>query len=372
MKLAIVNLTSGNLSGGYRKYLTVLPPLLLQNKKITTVRTYVPDGVKLSSDIPLIHYTPEHYFSNGHKSIAQDLSIYEPDVIFVPTARRFRYGNIPVVNMIRNMEPLETPYGKNPKIEMVKNYFRAREARLASVQASRIIAVSDHVKNFLINNWALTPDKIGVVYHGINSQIKSTSDATKPISARDNKQFLFTAGSIRPARGLEDLIIALPQVLIDHPELHLMIAGGVDPGMNAYHGYLKDLAEKHSISNHLIWAGHLNRNEMAWCFQNSMAFVMTSRAEACPNTVLEAMSSGAVSISTDKSPMPEFYRDTALYYKGGDAGSLTNAITKVLKMEDSSLKKHSASAKKRAEEFTWKTCADNTVKELNRVFKNSQ
>ncbi len=53
---------------------------------------------------------------------------------------------------------------------------------------------------------------------------------------------------------------------------------------------------------------------------------MTSRAEACPNTVLEAMAHGAVSISTDQQPMPEFYGESAAYYRATDAAQLASQI----------------------------------------------
>ena len=44
MKVAIVNLTSGGMSGGYLKYLRTLVPLLRQDPRISRLDVFVPEG----------------------------------------------------------------------------------------------------------------------------------------------------------------------------------------------------------------------------------------------------------------------------------------------------------------------------------------
>ncbi len=39
---------------------------------------------------------------------------------------------------------------------------------MACFKATRIIAVSKYTKNYLINRWQIEPEKIGVVYHGVD------------------------------------------------------------------------------------------------------------------------------------------------------------------------------------------------------------
>jgi alpha-1,3-rhamnosyl/mannosyltransferase len=93
------------------------------------------------------------------------------------------------------------------------------------------------------------------------------------------------------------------------------------------------------------------------------AFVMTSRAEACPNTALEAMSAGAMIVSVDHEPMPEFFGDAALYYRAGDARALAERISTVLAGRVSP-PEIAARARARAAGFTWSTTADRTIHEL--------
>ena len=69
---------------------------------------------------------------------------------------------------------------------------------------------------------------------------------------------------------------------------------------------------------------------MAEAFRRCAAFVMTSRAEACPNTALEAMSCGCAIVSVDRAPMPEFFGEAALYYPVAEIRALAQQLCAVI------------------------------------------
>ena len=99
---------------------------------------------------------------------------------------------------------------------------------------------------------------------------------------------------------------------------------------------------------------------------------MTSRAEACPNIVLEALTHGTLSISTDTDPMPEFYQNHAIYYHSGDSSDLADGVNRMFKKSDSEIRKLRSSAKERASYFTWQRCADSTIMELKKVLNSKK
>ena len=103
---------------------------------------------------------------------------------------------------------------------------------------------------------------------------------------------------------------------------------------------------------------------MKYCFHNCRLFIMTSRAEACPNIVLEALSNGSVSISTQQQPMPEFFRDSALYYTPENHHSLYEAIQEGILLDDVNRNKLSRQAKSRSRDFSWDICAESTIKQI--------
>ena len=103
----------------------------------------------------------------GYRGLKTGLARLDPDVLFIPTARWLDAGGVPTVVMVRNMEPLTVPFAGNTVLEGVRNLARARAARVACRRATRVLAVSEHVRDFLALRWNLTPEKIGVVYHGV-------------------------------------------------------------------------------------------------------------------------------------------------------------------------------------------------------------
>ena len=366
MKVALVNLTSGRLSGGYVKYLEALLPLLGQDPRISALHVFAAPGVAASRVFTgPVRTWPANDGLRGHRSLRDQLATLAPDVIFVPTARLVRAGAIPTVVMVRNMEPLTVPFGGNTWCEGLRNLARARAAHAACRRASRVVAVSQYVKAFLTTRWWLDEERVGVVYHGIDP-IESGPPPSRPMALDGRSPFVFTAGSVRPARGLEDLVRALPRVLRSRPEQSLVIAGGMGRGGRPYGARLRRLARALEVERRIVWAGHLSAAEMAWSFAHCSAFVVTSRAEACPNLALEAMSHGARIVSTTQEPMPEFFQDVATYYAPHDAGSLASRLVETLAATaEASARARAGTA--RAGAFTWQRTADRTIQELQRA-----
>lgn len=358
MKIAVVALTRGNASGGNRKHLGRLVPLLREQPEVERLDLFVPPQMAGESD----RTWPPHDELRGFRELRRALVSLRPDVVFIPTARMLWVPGVPVVTMVRNMEPLEIPFGGNAVAEGLRNVVRAAAARKACRQSDRVIAVSDHVRDFLVERWQIPDDRIGVVYHGVDIAAEEDGVATPAaLASVEGSRFLFTAGSIRPARGLEDLIAALPSVASD---VRLVIAGSVDRGAEPYARRMRRLADEGGVTSRVVWAGQLDHAAMSWCFRRAALFVTTSRAEACPNTVLESMAHGAVAVSTDHPPMPEFFTDTALYYRERDPLDLSLRIAEALALSKDARARLRDRAIARARRFTWQATARATIAEL--------
>jgi glycosyltransferase involved in cell wall biosynthesis len=363
MKIAVVILTRGDMSGGARKYLRRLVPLLCEQSGVECVDVFVPPQAAGNGE----RTWPENDELRGYPVLRKTIGSLRPDVLFIPTARMLRVPGVPVVTMVRNMEPLEVPFGGNTWMEGMRNVARAAAARSACRRSDRVIAVSRHVRDFLLNRWRIPEARIGIVYHGIDDPSDEVVKAPVALRTMEGKRFLFAAGSIRPARGLEDVISALAGTPSD---VMLVIAGAVDRGAESYVRRIRALAENTGLESRIVWAGQLDASGMAWCFRRATLFVMTSRAEACPNTVLEAMAHGVVSVSTDHAPMPEFFGDGALYYRERDAADLGRRIRQALDAPDQEQKRIRDQARARARLFTWESTARDTIAVLRRAIEH--
>ena len=363
MRISLVNLTHGGFSGGYLKYLRQLVPRLLAHPDIQLHDVFIPEEARATfEDQPWTFRTFQARQAGGLLALRRMVREGRPDLVFVPTQSLIDFGGVPTVVMVRNMEPLEVPFGGNPPSAILKNIARGVMVRRACRRATRIIAVSNHVRAFLTEHWSLAPEKVGVVYHGVGG---GNVPAPRRPAALETIQepFLFTAGSIRPARGLTDIVEAMGRLRKTHPRLITVVAGGIDYGMERHAQRLERRASELGVTDRILRVGRLDAAAMRWCYEHAAAFVMTSRAEACPNITLEAMSFGCACISVDRPPMPEFFVDAAQYYPTGDAGQLADAIARLLADPDRA-RLLRASAVARASQFDWDDTARRTVDEL--------
>jgi len=259
----------------------------------------------------------------------------------------------------------------NPLRERFRNWLRRLDAKKAFKKSNRIIAPSEYVRDFLLHNLNVRGGKIGLVYHGVD--LPENKDAHRPdiIPKGWDGRFLFAAGSIRPARGLEDILGALKYLNNKSWDISgLVIAGSTTPGMEGYRKHLDKWAQKNDISSKVCWAGSLNRREMAWCYENCQAFVMTSRVESFGMVAGEAMSHGSICVAADSPCLPEIFDDAAVFYPAKKPQILAKRVQEVLHWTEEKKKKMRQRALTRASQFSWDKCVERTVEELRRAIND--
>jgi glycosyltransferase involved in cell wall biosynthesis len=369
MRVAIVNLTGGGLSYGYINYLSEVVPRMLRHPRVSQVYVYVPPGFSpyFAGMLPSECLRQFEGGIQERRRLRLDLGRISPDVVFFPGNQWRNLGWIPSVAMVQSMLPMVMPFGGNGWLDVVKNLVRARLTKIACERANRVIAISNYVQEFLVNNWHIAPTRIGMVYHGVNPP-PAAATMRIPVSLPGDWQgkFLFTAGSMHPYRALSDVLNALAVLASQEVRLPLVIAGGVDLDRTQlpYLKKMKHLAEKLGVNSQIAWTGHLNAAEISWCYSHCQLFLMTSRVEACPNIALEAMSHGAFCLAADNPPLPEIFQAAALYYRPKCGEALAQAINKALAYSSEEAGLMRGRAKKRAGDFTWEKTVERTVHEL--------
>ncbi len=365
MKLAIVMLTNGALSGGAAKHLRIVAPMIARDPRVAQLRVFVPEAALggLPDGIDVVAFDPGGLLS-GSPDLDGLLANYAPDTVFIPSARHMTVSGATVVTMVRNMEPLETPFSGNTLLDRAKNIARRHAAKSSCRKSDRTIAVSAHVADYLREQWQVADRKLAIVPHGVGPVPAPHRPGS--LDTLGEAAFMFTAGSIRPARGVHDLIAAMADNRVPQ-DMKMVFAGAVDRGAEGYESRIQAQADALGVADRIHWAGRLDAQEMAWCFENTTLFVMTSRAEACPNTVLEALNHGCLSVSGRNQPMPEFFEDAARYYDIGDASSLAETIAATLALPQAEKDALQRRAQERSRAFTWEKCAERTVDELLRA-----
>lgn len=363
INLAILNVSNGQLSRGYVKYLSCILPELVKDSRILSILVVLPAKVKLCCSHDKIIYLTLHNNQSKKRQINTALDSFDPSVIFIPTSRIFRYKKVPVVNMLQNMEPFQAPFLANPISEKLKNILRVVFSIFSCWFSDSTVAISKHVKGYLLRLPASRQRFIPVIYHGVEPLPVSLHSRPQSLPA-DVSEFIFTAGSIRPARGLEDLVYAAKVLSSVYPRLSFVIAGSVDPGMDSYFSSICDLIEEHGLSSKFIWLGPVDYSSIAWCFSNCEVFLMSSRTEACPNVVLESLAYGSITVSTLTDPMPEFYKNNAFYYQPSNLETLQTALDQALSIDPIERFRLQLKARMISGCYTWENCASSLAEFL--------
>ena len=365
------------MSGGYRKYLRNIIPRMARHCNVEAILCATPDTIDVRNwfnslaNVRFVSCKPFRFlFSRRDVELLRELERFSPDVIFVPVERHLKFKEIPVVNMFQNMEPFASAVDENSFLDKFRHWAHRLQGKRATKAADGVIAISKYVSDFLVTKWKIPKDRVSLVYHGID--VKEAEDGRKPNIIPDswNDKFIFSAGSICPARGLRDIIQAMKELSKQGGEpVRLVIAGETGQRMARYHKKLKDLAKKNNLLDKIFWAGQFSEKEMAWCYKNCTVFVMTSRVESFGIIAGEAMAHGCICISADNPCLPEIFNNAAIYYPPKDARSLARAIEYVLALDDNQRKIMSEKARRQAARFSWDFCAEKTVAELAKVVK---
>ncbi len=104
----------------------------------------------------------------------------------------------------------------------------------------------------------------------------------------EEAKVLVTAGVISRRKNIETLIKCLPKIGMNN--LFLLVAGdGSTKSDFYYQKYLKELTKALSLDKRVIFTGWLEREKLWKVFLGADLFVLPSKSEGMPNTMLEAL-----------------------------------------------------------------------------------
>jgi L-malate glycosyltransferase len=134
--------------------------------------------------------------------------------------------------------------------------------------------------------------EISVIPNGIDV------DAYTPRTRTGELRRIVTVANLRPEKAHEVLIDAFAALSTTHPQLELLVVGN---GSRA--GDLRARAAERGVASRVRFVGH--REDVPAILSESDVFVLPSRSEAFPNSVMEAMAAGLPVIATAVGGVPE-------------------------------------------------------------------
>lgn len=228
--------------------------------------------------------------------------------------------------------------------------------------ADRIIAVSNSTKQDLMRIYKIDPNKITVVYEGVDPVYFEPIDSVLLADLRQKFQvpgdYLYYLGSLEPRKNVTAIIRGLSYLKSQgFVNIKLVVSGGK--------GWLNEAifaeVEKLGLKSEVIFTGAVSEIEKNAWLKGAKAFVFPSLYEGFGLPVLEAMAASCPVITSQVSSLPEVVGDTALLINPEKQTELNLALTKLL--SDTNLAAElSRRGRERAKQFTWEAAAEQTLR----------
>lgn len=228
--------------------------------------------------------------------------------------------------------------------------------------ADRVIALSEGVKQNLINRYTLNEAHIKVIYNPVDLQhIRNESE--RQIEERDlfnnDRKIIITAGRLVAEKDHASLLAAFAK--IDRKlKAHLIILGEGE-----LEASLKELVAELEIEEQVSFLG-FKQNPYAY-IKRADVFTLTSTTEGFGHVLVEALALGVPVVSTRCNPGAEEILGDETYgmlADVGDVNTLTRHLERALSLQEDERSAIIAKGKKRASEFA----AEHIVEQYEQIF----
>lgn len=241
---------------------------------------------------------------------------------------------------------------RHPEYIEPKNLkFLMAELPLSLEKAARIIAVSQFTKNELIDVFKVPPEKISVIYEGVDPKFKKTKKSLKILP----EKYVLCLGNLEPRKNIEGLVRAFNMLKLK--DYKLVIAG--EKGW-LYDGVFK-LIEELGLGKDVVFTGYIGDHDLPAVYSKASVFVFPSFYEGFGLPPLEAM---ACSVPVVASKVNEVLGEAALFIDPKKPEDIVQAIDKVINNPGIS-EELISKGKKQAEKYSW----DKTAKETLSLYR---
>ncbi|MCL6430951.1 MAG: glycosyltransferase family 4 protein [Anaerolineae bacterium] len=225
--------------------------------------------------------------------------------------------------------------------------------------ATRIIADSYHTRADLIRLLGVRPERIEVVYLGVDETFRPVTDPVALAAVRERyglpERVILYLGTLEPRKGLDTLIAAFARLAGDLPH-HLVIAGK----RGWYTEPLFRQVRALGLERRVHFPGYVAAGDQAALYSLADLFASPSRYEGFGLPVLEAMACGTPVVCSQAASLPEVAGDAAVLVPPGDVEALAAGLRGVL--QDSALRQGLRErGLERAHRFTWEETARRTL-----------
>jgi alpha-1,3-rhamnosyl/mannosyltransferase len=307
------------------------------------IRKMVPNAYEIS------RWGQQWRFSSGVQK-------FKPDIYHEPNFLAYRFDG-PSVITVHDLSWIRYP--ETHPVTRVRAMDKFFEPGLR--RASRVITVSEFVKQELIEVFGIRPEIIHPVLLGADGLFQPQDAAqTQPVLqglSLTHGRYLLAVGTLEPRKNLQATLEAYAGLPTKLRERFPLVVVGMKGWKTSS---LEQKLAPMVASGQVRQLGYLSREDLATVMAGAAAMVYPSIYEGFGLPPLEAMACRVPVIASNVSSIPEVVGDSGLLIDPLDVQALTQKMAQLL--EDEVFRAQLADrALARSQLFSWAKCTDKTV-----------
>lgn len=242
--------------------------------------------------------------------------------------------------------------------------------RHALNQSRRILTVSEHTKSRVEHYFSWTKNKITVTPIAPGHAATATTTTYTADDLALTNPYILYVGNAYPHKNLAFLIKAFHAFKKQQPQSkhQLILVGKLDAFYFSLQELIDNLEWTGSEEPPVKIFGYATEAQLAALYQHAAAYVFPSLEEGFGIPPLEAMQYGIPVLSSDQGSMLEVLGSAALYFNPRDPADFIDKLNTLL--TNASLRQQLISAgKAQTSKYSWKTCAEQTLKAYEQALK---
>lgn len=215
--------------------------------------------------------------------------------------------------------------------------FRGAALRWAFQRASKVIAVSEELRQFAISH-GVDAGKAITIPNGVDRNVFHPRDR-RAVRLKHripaHRKVIVSAGEMIEAKGHQHVAGALRDLLAEGVDAQLLIVGGSARGGPKYEVALKRFVKSLNVGDRIRFIGWADREGVAELLSAADVFCLASYTEGWPNVVHEALACGTPVVATRVGAIPEMIpsADYGRVTPAKDEASLLIALRSALQTE---------------------------------------
>ncbi len=296
----------GGIGGSERHLLTLLPALAAKGVDVSFVGLDMPGADPFYDELAV----PFERLSRPWQ-LRGAVKRAKPDLVHTHLVHADVYGAVATGTPIVSTKHNPDPFRAGP--------WRFAERMLAR-RARRIVAISEAVRRFSVEDVGLPEDKIDVIHYGLDALPEPWGE-NPDLPLPEDAPLLLCVARLTPQKGVDTAIRALPAI----PDATLLVLGeGPDRAR------LEALARELGVDGRVLMPGRVG--DVAALYRRCNVVVHPARWEGFGLAMLEGMLAGKPVVAAHAGSAPELVADgmSGLLFPPDDAEALARDVATVL------------------------------------------